>query len=136
MADEQKSEEVYRQFLKLVLDTTQQGKDFVVEQAPLVVQELVTWQRAWLTLLAVLLVLLTAVVIALFVKGFRWSWRNWDRIAREGDAPGPIIGGAILFLVIAGMTVGSVASVNDALKVWLAPRLYVIEYIGHVLSHK
>jgi len=108
-----------------------QATDFVLEQAPLVIQELILWKRVEHTLwLAISIVLLIA--LAFFV------WKNVVKISSiisEGDDPFPrvmctAVGGVVSLIIGLEMLF---SNLTPCLQVWLAPRLYLIEYAADIL---
>lgn len=119
-------------FLKMLLDGLEQGKDFVNEQAPLAVQELIAWKRFWFTALCVasLLLSLAAWKLAWFFKDKFDKKPAFDRDAEGIGTTFSFITSAVSLLVFFPM------SVYWASMVWFAPRLYVIEYITSMVRGK
>jgi hypothetical protein len=113
--------------LKFLSDTLQQGKDFTIEQAPLFVKELLWWNAAQSFLFIGVVTMLTIIwlvpvrkIVASandFDASQKSTW-NWTSVA---------IGG--LFWTI-------FASVNvwDLVKVWIAPRVVIMEMVQQLIS--
>lgn len=110
------------------------GADFILEQAPLVIQEIVIWGRiehtAWVVLS---MAMMTAAVLFLKKKVMPYC-------AAVEDAP---YGNNQEFCYVASFLVFAIVMVicattfainlTPCLKAWFAPRLYVIEYIADAL---
>lgn len=117
--------------LKTIADSLEEGKGFVVDQAPDVVQQLVVWGRAR-SAIAVAIPLVVA--LAFFVAGrqYRRKWnlltpdRKWDK----DDWPHQY-GAAWVSAKIVGWLLVLIAALNTMshLQVWLAPKLYALEYL-------
>lgn len=123
------NEELQKQladYLASIASAAKAGSQFAIEQAPLVVQEKIAYGRAAETFQLVLF-------IAAAYIGYRIS--RWGFAAdRDGFSDGGIAAGfvgcasAVIFSIIAAFQVFFVA------QVWLAPRLYVIEWATDLLS--
>lgn len=105
----------------------EQGKDFVLEQAPLVIQEKILWARAVETFWCISAFVLTVLAIRTLPKVWKW--------AREKEADTDFNG---CFYPVSGLyTVGTIvltlgifaSRLERTLQVWLAPRLYIIEWL-------
>lgn len=110
--------------LKLIADSLEQGKDFALEQAPLIVQELIAWKRVELTakFLIAIAVLLVGLFFARLLLKYSNKWYNAD----EPEKLMPCAFISIMGILIGAMT--TAALMSSTLQVWLAPRLYVLEY--------
>lgn len=134
------------QYLSNMLDNLQKGSDFVVEQTPLVVQEYLTW-NLWEYALYSVAFLIPIIII--------WSLYRfwWNRIK---DVELPKVGKylsyghtefdqgdrtalrwvwisinwalTVLFLCV------SFAHMLGAVKIWLAPRVFLIEKLSYFLK--
>lgn len=111
-------------WLTSVRQLAEQGKDFVLQQAPMVVQEKITWGRATETLWAVAAFLVFAVSVYLAMKAWRWVF-SIPADEQDGHAVAGIfasIPAVCLFFVF-------MSQLETALQVWLAPRLYIIDWV-------
>jgi len=117
--------------LDWVGETTKSAQGFMLEQAPLVAQEIVAWEF-WSSVLAATMF---AVGAAMFSKGIQMLWRKdeqgrWavsDDVARAM----PTAFGA---MAIVGFVVGVAFHTAWAVKAQVAPRLVIIEYIGKAVK--
>ncbi len=109
--------ETLNQALKEILDAIIVTKDFVIEQAPDVVQQLLAW-RFTISLVGFVVLLLIFVVIWVISFFIR---KNVD----DGDE--------IFVIAIAGFASAIplvlLPLVCDWLKILIAPKLFIIEYI-------
>lgn len=127
-------EPVIKQWAKELLEWAKAGKDFVAEQMPLLVQEIIKWGFAeaicWMI-----------VAIALFLIGlyFRGKLRAQEKNSpwRSFDEGGPLplfawlgIGGVwfVSFLMFFG-------NLFTAVKTVVAPRVYLIEYLANIVQN-
>lgn len=112
------------EYLKAIATAAQSGAGFVMEQAPLVVQEKIAYGRALETTTFALLLIVAAC---------------WYRIARWGiakaaadkhfDHPGFILSAVFGCAGTAGFTAMACFGVlPTVLMVWFAPRLYILEW--------
>lgn len=103
--------------------------NFAIEQAPLVIQEKIAWGRAFETIW--LAVGIIAVLALLYYSRRVWSWglKNSD----ESDGFSVFvsvlysIGSIIVFTA-------AMEQLNLALQVWLAPRIYIIEWLANLVK--
>lgn len=104
--------------------------DFAQEQAPLVVQEFLKWKFAEATI-AVIMCIVAFVVMGFFIrKCFTNPWPNKS----DGFS---IMGGVILsFIVFMMATKIFIPNVNQMVKVKVAPRVYIIEWVSDQVTDK
>jgi len=107
------------------LEALQQGKDFILREAPAVIQEFIAWKRAEHLVLAAI----AALVIVAALLTVRWALRKDDEeelfIIITICSAGFAIGAGIIFCFHA----------FSALQVWIAPRVYLLEYVASALKH-
>lgn len=132
---------------KALLDTlndarsaAEQGKDFVLEQAPRVVQEYIAYMRIESTILSALLALWVVAVLVAWVVVFRrgpyWSANaTGESTPSAGDYAfvrglGSFL--AICFLIMGGLLGGK--SVSTCIKAWVAPRVLIIEKAADLIK--
>jgi len=101
--------------------------EFSSEQIPLVLQEILLY-HTWLyaAILAAGILCWIAAVL-----GIKFAARHWEKIYRIDCEPGVVIGVGVL--IIAGVVL-IVGSAVQLLKVTLAPRLFLIEYLANLIS--
>lgn len=97
--------------------------DLIQTQAPELVREIVVYHRA--------LYSIYFLAGVLFIIGFCWGFR---KLAGHNDEaliiPYTIFGGTLTVFV----TVGTASIASDMIKVWFAPRLFLIEYISGFIN--
>lgn len=116
-------QEVIDKFLVEMLQFLKAAKDFTMEQIPEVAKEILRFNLA----MSVIHTLLGLALILLSYRLFRFVKKSNVFTEFEGFA-------------IAGMTVSGVVglivffvNIHYVLKVWLAPRLYLIEYLAELV---
>jgi len=109
------------------------GKDFVLREAPEMVQDLVVWKRA--ESLLVIGALLAAFVFCC------WRYRRNTALGRKALALGNTQAGEEMKTVGAIYAIASVACLPAALvamgcylQVWLAPKVYTLEHFARLLA--
>ncbi len=121
------------QLLQLLKTTLQESKDFVLEQAPSVFQELILWGRTVNTLGAVvcgigvltfLIVAFVAVKKVLTLSGDRYAWCMRDTHVT-----------IMIISAVASLILGFVgwSFTMSALKAWICPKVYLLEYLGSLM---
>ena len=120
------------QALGFVLQTAEDAKGFVLEQAPLVAQEIVAWAFARSVFGIACGAVALVCGLLMVAVGVRHMMRHKDF---EDSNPllsmgGPIFGGVLIMMAVGTLHSG----VQSLIKVNTAPRLVVIDYIraqGH-----
>ena len=135
----QELEQRAQEALLAMLDGVQKAADFTVEQAPLVVQELLMWKFVYSLGLSLVFALLAVVSSYITYKFFAWGLQIGDeygtrsRIYNRDLEPLAII---LVFLtgclVVAGFVV-AIANM-DWLQILVAPRLYLLEYAAALVK--
>jgi heme/copper-type cytochrome/quinol oxidase subunit 2 len=117
-------------WLKEIAAAVKAGADFIGQQAPLVVQEKVSYARidytAWFTVGAIMLI----AGVVLFFKAVkvsqrvdeRWNWSN-QKMSDFWMRMGPAI--PLLFIGFFAFF----ATADTVLMVWFAPRVYILEWL-------
>lgn len=109
------------------------AKEFLLDQAPLVVRDLVAMGRAEMTLWLVGWILSLAMAC--------WSVRRFSRLVRrnweDADEPTAVFFGFGMF----GLCIWAVVSLTGIacclhgfITAWFAPRIFVIEYVADMLG--
>lgn len=114
------------------------GKDFVSEQTPLVIEEIITWGVAT-NLIAVILwivwLILATILIYINTRIYSWTGKQLDK--RSGDNPIVILPIATTIVNIGMFVVGIynfVFYLYRLVFVLYAPRLYILEQLGVILD--
>ena len=129
------SEEIVNQVGHKLLEWAETTESFAEAQVPKLIEEILMYNMATSIGLAVL-----SFLILLVVGSYWYSWYRSDnnffydcnsQIAREGK-----IAFSITFTIVAvlGPSITFFVQVLEALKIWLAPRLYVIEYLRELVE--
>src|SRR5688572_9236616 len=109
-------------------------KDFVAEQAPLVIQEVIAW-GFYSHLFFASIFLLAIIIISsawLYIRKF-WKWDTWDTSYSESFPTGfllnlvCVIGNLIFFLFLS-------ESLYYMIYISVAPRLYVLEQLLNLVK--
>jgi hypothetical protein len=103
------------------------GGSFVMEQAPLIVQEKVTYGRVMEPILLVAVLLGAVFCVWAFRKG--WHYEKSDYMDD--------FGGVICIVSAIGcaiFTIVSTVQAHNVAKAWFAPRLYVLEWLAELLK--
>lgn len=117
------------EFVEKMLKAAESGATWTAEQAPLVVQEWLRWKMAEAVVTASVLVVVFCVGIVAAVA----SWRNWSDWCADDDLLHIIATAAV---AVAGIIAGanSVWWIMLALKVWLAPRVVILEKFADLVK--
>lgn len=107
--------------LTKILEWAEAGETFVVEQAPLVVQEMIAWgvMRGSLGIALGVFLMVAGLLIAFLIE-------------RRGDQPDRILHLMSALPGLMGFFI-AVSSIGNLMKVLTAPRLYVIDQLGRYL---
>ena len=114
------------EIIKFLKETLMQSKDFTLEQAPLVAQEIVLYGRVYYLLIVMISIILCFISMYLFKKGVK--------IGEDEDKDGEVclyIVGAICIMF--GSVTGMVTHFHYMILSWTAPRLYIIEHLRNMI---
>ena len=120
-----------------VMQVLDKGVDLMAQELPVFVGEVLIYYRVWNTLWAVLCLLPFVLLARGIHNGYRDGWVKDANSAYDlGTPKTPVIttaiGGVLSLVSLIAMTDGGVLS--GCLKSWLAPRLFLVEWAGKVLS--
>ena len=113
-------EELLNTALSDLLENMGSAKSFVIEQAPEVAQQLLTYNMTQALIGAIICFILA---MAMIVIGF-------VIMKKEEDAFPLLMCGLLSLIPIAIMVTAS----GTALKIWLAPKLYILEYAAQLVD--
>jgi hypothetical protein len=99
------------------------GSTMAAERAPEIVRQFITWTIAQNCVFAGLC--MTGIVVTVYLS--IWSWKRIN----DPDAF-PLFAAPVMIVV--ALTFGFVECVTAALKAWLAPDVYVIEFLAGLLK--
>ena len=105
------------------------GVNFLSEQIPDVIHQLLIWKLAanlfWFVICVVFATILFIFAYKLFKSGCKQS---------KYDSHGYYFGSCILGCLGTLPTIAGLICFTEALKIWLAPKIYLIEYAAHLLK--
>jgi hypothetical protein len=111
--------------VEIISSAVQDGKelkDFALEQIPDVLQQTLLWYGAYNFTLFVLAIVFTVASIYLYVKFFRWaSKKDWSDFI-------PLTPVIVLTPLVPVFTLFNL----EWLKIWLAPKLWLIEFAAEL----
>lgn len=114
--------------LSAILETLQKGveagTDFAIQEMPFVVEELLRWKFVMHTIGTGIGVLLFIVFILSLVFAVK---------TEDPEDAAPTVGFALRFALFPSLFILLVSG-TTLLKIWLAPRIYLIEYISNLVS--
>jgi hypothetical protein len=105
----------------------EKGGEFVASQAPPLAQEIISFGRVWHPMMALLPILIYAVIMWKWIPRIRRGWEHYED--EFSVIAGPLFG------VIGGLAslVSLMANLEPAIKAWVAPRLYLLDYVKSLL---
>lgn len=113
------------QYLSTLEGAVKTGSDFVVEQAPLVLQELLVRERV-LTSLFITIALVSAIACLYFLK------KLMIYIEKDDPIRGIPNGALMAFSGILGFAL-MCENFSDFITCWFTPRVFILEQIKHYL---
>lgn len=121
--------------LKLITDSLEQGKDFVLEQAPDVVQQLIMLKRIEYSVYAVLAGLLLAAAVTFILWSIPHVKKEYENFACSEWLPvwalSSMLSGGLVLLATISLVDGVLPVL---LKVWLAPKVFLLEYLASIIK--
>lgn len=118
------------QLIKEVLEIVRSSKDFVLAQAPELAREVVYYARVE----NAVEVLLGVVGIVIIFFGYRKVRAKVDSGEWDDELAYPLSFIVALFGGI-GSIVAICDGISDGTKAFLAPKLYLLEYLSHLVKH-
>ncbi len=131
--------EKLNRLLDLLIESMEQSKTFVLDQAPDVVQQLVIWKRTEYTV-AVCLCIMAIVTLSCL---FRWNLTNIirvykvDQVDDEDHEPEMVarVGGQVAAAIAILMAfIVMCQYIPCTLQVWLAPKVFILEYLARLAT--
>jgi len=112
--------------LTFVQSTGTQALDFAKQQTPLLIQEIIKYNLALHTFLLIMFSVFFAIAVYVTRYGFKYQ------DTREGGVPCLMIGACASIFTFVGVAVNTVT----LLKIYYAPRLFMIQYIMELIHGK
>lgn len=114
------------EFVKATLAGFQQGKDFVVAQAPEVIQQLIRW-NFWLNAIESAICILILFAATIFIPNLI------KKVEKESDADGVIAGFRLAILSLAAFVSFLIllpphSPLGTTLEIYLAPKVWLLEW--------
>ena len=115
--------------LRLIIDNAAAAKDFILAELPDVVQQLLIWKFCESLACCVPAILIVVAIIA----WVRFVKKRWQKI--KENEPVVFFGGILSCVtIIVGLLI-SIKLINLTwLQIWLAPKIYVIEYASNLVK--
>lgn len=127
----EKATEVVNEVLSKALEAATATGNFVVEQAPDVVQQLLTYKMFEAATMSIILALASLVMAWLSKKGWKLAWS--DSVGSEEGAP--ILVASILLAASAAISTYVAWSwIMVLAKIILAPKIFLIEYAAQLVK--
>ena len=118
--------------LRLLLE---KGGQFVLEQAPPLAREIVTYGRVANTTSLAICLTIVAVCLHFWFKRVPKILSDKEKLSHCGELYGRHVAQMIahgLFGVV--FSILAFCEMFDAIKAWFAPRLYLLEYVGRLIN--
>lgn len=110
--------------LEGLLDTFQAGKDFVLEQAPEVIQQLLAWHFAFSLISAIM-----CFIVVLVVLYFTFVKNAWMMDYNDSVGAGVVPMGVLFFIFVPC----TIVNAFEALKIYIAPKVWLLEYAADLV---
>jgi len=126
----EESKKMALEYLQKLLNGLEQGVDFAKEQVPMVAWEIIAYGRALHTFTLIASIIWIIVIAVLYNK----FWKYTEEFKFEADAVfSKVMGGLVAVVLCIPGFFNFASAVGPCLKSWVAPRLYLIEYL-HTLA--
>lgn len=134
MTISEESKKMALEYLQKLLTGLEQGVDFAKEQVPVVTWEIIAYGRALHTLTLVISICWVVLIVMIYKKWWKYS-NTFLPPNFPSDAPiaAKGFGGVIAGLISLPGFFNFTSAFGPCLKSWVAPRLYLIEYL-HTLT--
>ena len=133
--DEVTNEQANR-ILSLIADSMEQGKEFVLEQAPDVAQQIVAFGRAYETALCVMAAL--CFVACLYgIRRLPGLIAEAERATYENEMSAQVKAMAVGIVSFLGGLLSATAIMTElrpCCLAWFAPKLYILEYCSRLVN--
>lgn len=121
-----KADSLKQETLEFTLETLQSTKEFVIEETPLVIQEFYNWEITSS-------IIWTSVWLAIFIISY-FAIKKYKKKDKESylDDSEEIFN----FFAWVGVVSGGlffIIDLTDLIKIWVAPRVYLIEHISNLI---
>jgi len=113
--------------------------DMVMEQAPLLVQEVLHWYFAYNLIQFIVGLVIVIIVVVFWYKQFAWGVTQ-SKLERKlqsdyyTDADGQVVRYILNAIMFIPLIIGFVMMNLEWLKIYIAPRLWLIEYTANLVK--
>ena len=119
------------EILKKGLEVAEKSGNFVIEQAPDLVKQLITYK----TVETSICVLIEITLMYLIVIYFKYLHKKNNEDSSFIEVNSFHIGGMLISLVVAiFMFIAFIADISNLIQLIFAPKIYLLEYIAKLLS--
>lgn len=132
MNKEEKSAEIINKFGQKALEYVQKTEDFMLDQAPEVFEEIIYFNMVKHSLFSI--ISLVIIAIAIYVIHKIWTGGKIYEFGIVNDKDKGFVSIFITLIVLVPSSALFFVQVTSALKAWLAPRLYIIEYLKNIVG--
>ena len=125
------------QALQAIIQTALEVKDFVIEQAPDVIRQLISFEF-WTSISAqamTVLGFLVAMIFGMCFLKYRWWSDGTTYSGKRDESPSLVIGWVATIVGICG-AIGSICATPSLVwfKIWIAPKVFLIEYAASLVK--
>lgn len=123
------AEDILKDTLVGIINGVVSAKDFLLEQTPEVLQQLLMWKM----LESIMQVIGGAILLLSIFLYWKYVAKNWTAIEKWNGEPLFVIIGIVLTLT--NLAVGICYIMNLTwLQIWVAPKVYLIEYAAQLVK--
>lgn len=128
MSTTNKAEEILVALLEKTIGALEKGADWLAGEVPEVLQQLLAWHFWQSIILSVICIIPVIALLCILPKSIEWK-----------DSYGEPTTGAVFYWLFGGFvsilgTVISTINMLNALKIIIAPKLYLLEYAASLIS--
>jgi heme/copper-type cytochrome/quinol oxidase subunit 2 len=116
--------------LQQLIDSAIQAKEFILSQLPDVIQQLLLYTMIW----DIAVIIGYFVYMALCFACFRYFHKRSDFGFTEGEALLSVVLSVFGTIVTVCYTVAVLQTIRELFLVWLAPKIFLIEYASHLVK--
>jgi len=118
------------ELVAFLTESVQQGKDFILEQAPEVAQEIV-FQCRWESTFYCVIASVCVVVGLIGLQRLRKKGDPEDLFAMGNEVP-LLAGFLLIWLVFAGSICLAMVIIPQTIKAWFCPKLIILDYLAQL----
>jgi hypothetical protein len=126
------NEELQKKLVEIINGAQKVGKEafiFTKEQVPDVIQQLLMWKFAQ----SLTVIIFSLIVFEFGRRVFFWASRAITK-EKYGGEEYHFLGGFFAVVVMGASIVVIFSSTQNALQIWIAPKVYLLEYAAQLIS--